>query len=153
MTDVKCNVDNCHYWSSNKCTANEIEVDKNITTDTDMEVGRIGNFEDNENRNRERNADNNNLLGIENNNLENTRENELGAEVKDTGLRNLEEDTAVDDNNVLNTANNTEKNANDNGIEANNNAFRNKEQDLEAGTMGSSSDSSSQTKCNTFRPE
>ncbi len=152
MTDVKCNVDNCHYWSSNKCTANEIEVDKNITTDTDMEVGRIGNFEDNENRNRERNADNNNLLGIENNNLENTRENELGAEVEDTGLRNLEEDTAVDDNNVLNTANNTE-NANDTGRKAKNDAFRNREQDIEAGTMGAGSDSSSQTKCNTFRPE
>ncbi len=43
MSKIKCSVDSCNYWESNKCTADQIEVAKNfVQTRNDMEAGNIG---------------------------------------------------------------------------------------------------------------
>lgn len=42
---IKCSVDNCAYWDSNICTANEIEVAKNasVAGGYDMEAATMNN--------------------------------------------------------------------------------------------------------------
>ena len=49
MTDVKCEVDNCMYFKNNICTADQIEVSKNITGGVDIEAGVMGNKKVNSN--------------------------------------------------------------------------------------------------------
>ncbi|MFW6269571.1 MAG: DUF1540 domain-containing protein [Bacillota bacterium] len=49
MTEVKCSVDNCEYWSNEKCTAEQIEVAPNAVTagKMDIEAGSINQNSDN----------------------------------------------------------------------------------------------------------
>lgn len=42
MTEVKCTVNNCHYWENNICKAEEIQVAKNFLGNNDMEAGMMG---------------------------------------------------------------------------------------------------------------
>lgn len=41
--DVKCYVDSCHYWGQNNlCQADMIEVDNQFVGDQSMEIGSLG---------------------------------------------------------------------------------------------------------------
>ncbi len=40
--EVKCTVDECHYWQDNICTAEKIEVAKNFMGESNIEAGIIG---------------------------------------------------------------------------------------------------------------
>lgn len=172
MTQIKCTVDNCHYWESNKCTADKIEVSKNISPGkNNMEAGRIGRFEENEeNVNEEENR-----MGTLGRNRRDNEFGTLGDENQDINNYgdNVGSQNEAGKNNLENNRNNNERQRNENdnafmsreedntgnmgtmtNLEGNEGeTMTNRKQDLEAGTMGADSDSSIETKCVTFRPK